>query len=1128
MAPGDDLPPKTQPTPARSASDSANATVRVRGRKRKALAVRLIKFAVVMPLIAVIALVFVANYRVLTVPAWMVERVEARLNAQVPQGDRVRLEQLGIGLNFRDRALIVDVREARLERRALSDRVHLPKLSLEFNLAGISQGLLQVRHVRVAGGVLRLTRAIDGRFDLGFGRDAETIAQLPASWAEALTAIDAVLAHPLAAQLSSVEAGALRVVVSDARSGRRLSLSEGAVTLRRDGRATELVIAAGLSRSRGGAAPGAFRLALSRTPGAGAGLDLRMIGARSDDLRMVFNLDAPVTDDVVGSVDVLSVLQAGVDMWAVGEVREDGTLAPLAARVALENGMIPGWEGANFDLATLEVLLDPSARRLEIRRAEVRAPQATLTAVGQILAGETLAEPLVVQLALSDILVDPEGVLPSPAAFDTGVLEGRLHLTPLRFEIGQAMVAAGPATARASGEVWMPAPGAIAANVSLAADRVATETVTSLWPEAVAQKTRGWITQNISGGFITDFAAAVRKAPDDTRPTITGGFAFEGAEVRYLRHMPLAQGASGVANFHDDRFSLRIDVASVSAGTFGVVDIGGTSFTVPNTRVKPAIGEVDLVIAGPIPAVLSVLDNKPLLVLERAKRSADFVQGKARVQGRLRVPLMKDVPLEQLDYAFAGALTDVSSDALVPGRQIKSTELALRVTPEAVEVHGPLELDGVPLRATWRQPLPQSRGATPGPGDVSGRFAVSPQTLAAFGVDLAGFGLTGQAPADFEMSLGPDRPLRLSVRSSLEGLGAAIPALSWRKTAAATGDLRLEIVTGQPAAVPAMSITAPGLAVEGAIALADGGGLDRAVLTRLDVGGWLNATADIRGRGQGRAPSVTITSGTADLRRVDFNAGAGATAGGQSTTVNIALDAITVSDGIVLNNVAAELSSQGGTNGRFTALLNGGAPIAGTLVPSAEGTAVRIRGDNAGATLASAGVFRNGNGGSLDLRLVPRAGEGRYEGRLDIANMRVRDAPALASLLSAVSVVGLLEQMSGEGLFFSTVEAEFELQPGAVRVLRGAAFGPSLGLTVDGTYGLSTRTLDMQGVVSPFYVVNGLFGGLFAPRDEGLIGISYALSGPASAPQVRVNPLSVLTPGLFREVFRRPPPAPTQ
>jgi len=63
----------------------------------------------------------------------------------------------------------------------------------------------------------------------------------------------------------------------------------------------------------------------------------------------------------------------------------------------------------------------------------------------------------------------------------------------------------------------------------------------------------------------------------------------------------------------------------------------------------------------------------------------------------------------------------------------------------------------------------------------------------------------------------------------------------------------------------------------------------------------------------------------------------------------------------------------------------------------------------------------------------------------------------------------------------------------------------------------------MQGVVSPFFMLNGM-GGLFTRRGEGLVGMNYALRGTAAAPDVDVNPLSVLTPGVFRRLFRRPPP----
>jgi hypothetical protein len=65
--------------------------------------------------------------------------------------------------------------------------------------------------------------------------------------------------------------------------------------------------------------------------------------------------------------------------------------------------------------------------------------------------------------------------------------------------------------------------------------------------------------------------------------------------------------------------------------------------------------------------------------------------------------------------------------------------------------------------------------------------------------------------------------------------------------------------------------------------------------------------------------------------------------------------------------------------------------------------------------------------------------------------------------------------------------------------------------------------MDMQGVVSPFYVLNGI-GSFLTRKGEGLFGMNFTLKGPASAPSVGVNPLSLLTPGMFREIFRRPAP----
>ena len=135
----------------------------------------------------------------------------------------------------------------------------------------------------------------------------------------------------------------------------------------------------------------------------------------------------------------------------------------------------------------------------------------------------------------------------------------------------------------------------------------------------------------------------------------------------------------------------------------------------------------------------------------------------------------------------------------------------------------------------------------------------------------------------------------------------------------------------------------------------------------------------------------------------------------------------------------------------------------------------------------------------------------------------MRDAPALASLLDAISVVGLLTQLDGQGLLFSDVNVAFRLTPSQVIVTSSSATGPSLGLSMDGVYGQAQGVMDFQGVVSPLYLLNGI-GSVLTRPGEGLIGFNFNLRGPVDNPSVLVNPLSALTPGMFREIFRRPPP----
>ena len=157
----------------------------------------------------------------------------------------------------------------------------------------------------------------------------------------------------------------------------------------------------------------------------------------------------------------------------------------------------------------------------------------------------------------------------------------------------------------------------------------------------------------------------------------------------------------------------------------------------------------------------------------------------------------------------------------------------------------------------------------------------------------------------------------------------------------------------------------------------------------------------------------------------------------------------------------------------------------------------------------------------MDLGITPAASG--WNADMKISNVRIKDAPQIAQLLSAISVVGLPDQIDGKGIFFNTIESEFNIENDEYTVYRSSAVGPSLGLSLDGYINTKRKLMDLQGVLSPFYLLNGI-GAFLTRRGEGLIGFNFNLKGPTAQPIATVNPLSAFTPGMFREIFRRPAP----
>jgi hypothetical protein len=66
----------------------------------------------------------------------------------------------------------------------------------------------------------------------------------------------------------------------------------------------------------------------------------------------------------------------------------------------------------------------------------------------------------------------------------------------------------------------------------------------------------------------------------------------------------------------------------------------------------------------------------------------------------------------------------------------------------------------------------------------------------------------------------------------------------------------------------------------------------------------------------------------------------------------------------------------------------------------------------------------------------------------------------------------------------------------------------------------------VNGTFIPAFGINNIAGAipligeiLGGGRDEGLVGITYRLSGPLDNPQLVMNPISAIAPGIFRKIF---------
>lgn len=1055
--------------------------------------------------------------RALPLPVWVVTEVEARLNRALSQGLSGTALALGgvditLGEDMVPRLLLDDVRLLKADGAAV---LTLPEVRLSIQGRALLSGHVQVSNLRISGARLVVTRDREGRFDFSMG-GAGFSPQI-SRFADLFDLADQALASPGLAHLEHIEAEALMLTLNDQRQGRIYELGDGRLTI--ENRADALAAELSVSLQGGGLQPGRAVVQLVSQKGAPlARLSAEFNDIAAADLAAQAPLLAP-----------LASLEAAISGRLSATLEADGITA-LEGALEIGKGALhptPAAVPVAFDRAAFAVAYDPASGQMRLSKMEVESPTLRASASGQSYlideTGARMTGPLtgrlpvafLTQIAFDNVLIDPEGVFAEPAHFSSGALDFRLGLQPFLVEIGQLALAEDQRRLVLVGRAGADAKGWNVA-LDLELNQIGHDRLIALWPQTLLVKTRDWVAKNLLEGSLHDVKAALRLTPG-LMPRLHLAYSFDNADVRFLQTLPPIENGKGYSTIDGLTYTMVMTEGQVTAPQGGQIDIAGSVFAVADVTKKPARADVRLSTRSSLTAALSLLDLPPFNFMTKADQPVDLGVGRAEIETKLSLPLQNKIALGDVSYVVKGRVLGFSSDKLVPGRRIVADSLAVSANPSGLAITGEGRLGEVPFDVTFEQGFGVDQK---GRSTIIGNVMLSQAVAEEFGLGLPTGMVSGQGRAEVRIDLKKNAPGELQLKSTLAGIGLTLPEIGWTKARDREGRLEAEVTLGAVPKVNRLELEAAGLKAEGAVTMRRGGGLELARFDRVTLDDWLDATVELSGRGTGKAVGIALKGGSIDIRGIPGADQRSSSASGQGNgPLRLELDRLIVTPSIALTGFRGDFSLNGGFNGEFVARMNDGPEVVGTVAPGQHGTAVRLRSDDSGGTFAAAGIYGSARGGKMDLTLVPRQTSGHYDGHLTIRNVRVHNASVLAELLNAISVVGLLEQLNGQGLVFNTAEGEFLLTPDLVDLRRASATGASLGVSMAGLYKSGTGQLAMQGVISPIYLLNGV-GAILTRRGEGLFGFNFTLRGTADDPEVGVNPLSILTPGMFRELFR--------
>ncbi len=676
---------------------------------------------------------------------------------------------------------------------------------------------------------------------------------------------------------------------------------------------------------------------------------------------------------------------------------------------------------------------------------------------------------------------------------------------------------------------------------------IAHEQIVPLWPKSLEDDdAKEWVIDKLSDGVFRNASAdfEVIGRPDDTGDmvvdldSLVASLQFENLSAKYLSTMAPATKGAGKAEFDYESEALRIELKSAQ-----IMDMNIPQADLNFKNIIAAgkgMADLDIAVQGSFQSMLRYLSDEPIGL----KMDADLkdVKGTIDTKVKLKFPTRDDVLKDEIEIGVKGIVSDAYLPMVVKDLPLSGGPYAISIQDGLFSLSGKGQIDGRGIDLSYSEYL-FSEGK-PYASKTTAKLEADQPLREKLGIDLSEF-LEGSAGIEVEYITQNDGSAVADIKANITPAKFFMKPFDYLKMPGDVGETTFKAhlqneelikITDLKGTAPDVTLAATTLGFRTANGKTE---LSAGQVSAFSVG-QTRGSIEFEVTPQGLL-KLAMQGPFADLRPfLDDDGKKNEPYAAPPMQISASADVMRTTDKgtIKKGKIYADLNAKGQFNQFEFDAIAGDGMFYMRFKPDARGKRVfRFEADDAGETLKAFDIYPNIRGGKMVVYGEPIRGiyDRNLIGKAEIKDFRVVDAPALAQIVSALSLPGAAKMLGGEGLTFTKLESDFDwlFRPrGSLLVLKeGRTSGNSLGLTFDGTFDNAARKIDVSGTIIPLSGVNNLLKdiplvGNILGGNTGLFAATYSIKGDGKEPEVFVNPLSVLAPGILRNIlFEGGPPS---